>query len=200
MIEKIDYVSIRERLSLPLLRSLGRDDGVAVCDPVFLLDRSFWSEFAGRVTKSIPYLVVYDFDKSESLKSLVETIAVKFHLKVFNIGPYRLSYADKNFTLSGPKEFIRLIRDAQFVISNSFHATAFAIIFKVPFYVIKRKEAINERMESLLTDCGLSDRIVDIKNNISISSINYYETEQPLNKVIITSCSFIHKVIQNTSI
>ena len=55
-------------------------------------------------------------------------------------------------------------------------------------------------MESLLTDCGLSDRIVDIKNNISISSINYYETEQPLNKVIITSCSFIHKVIQNTSI
>lgn len=195
MISKLDFVSIRERSALLLLQSLGREDGVAVCDPVFLLERSFWSEFSGKVHESIPYMVVYDFEKSETVRRLAETIAVKCHLKIFNIGPYRLSYADKNYSLIGPRDFVRLIRDARFVISNSFHATAYAIIFQIPFYVVNRSEAINERMKSLLADFSLTDRIVNDSDNMPISIINYAKIEKCLNDEITRSKQFLSEVV-----
>lgn len=60
----------------------------------------------------------------------------------------------------GPLEFLDLVKNAEFIISNSFHATAFSIIFHKEFCVVKRKENINTRMIDLLKEVGLEDRMV----------------------------------------
>ena len=62
-------------------------------------------------------------------------------------------------------EFVNLILNAEAVVSNSFHATAFAIIFHKEFFVIERKERINTRVNDLLKVFGVEDRKMDhVKN------------------------------------
>lgn len=72
-----------------------------------------------------------------------------------------MRYADKNFKNAGPVDFIRMIKGCDCFISNSFHGTAFSIIFHKPFFVFNREKAkVNSRMQSLLQLFGLEDRIV----------------------------------------
>ena len=195
MLSHLDAISVRERSSLALLEALGRKDGTAVCDPVFLMDRAFWSRFAGKPTHNVrPYLVVYDFEQSESVRRIAERVAAEERLTICNIGPRKLSYAHRNYTSSGPKDFVRLIRDARFVLSNSFHATAFSMIFHVPFFIVKRSEAINERMQSLLTDCSLVHRIVECPDHLASFSVDYDNVEAHLNPVISESKRFIQSI------
>ena len=66
-----------------------------------------------------------------------------------------------NILNAGPSEFLSLITNASFIITNSFHGTAFSINFDVPFYtVVSEKKKNNNRMESLLDYVGLGKRIV----------------------------------------
>lgn len=58
-------------------------------------------------------------------------------------------------------EFVNLILNAEAVVSNSFHATVFAIIFHKEFFVIERKERINTRVNDLLKVFGVEDRKMD---------------------------------------
>ena len=72
----------------------------------------------------------------------------------------RKAYADINLPYIGPSQFIWLLQNAECVVTNSFHATAFSLIFKRPFWVVPRSENINARMEDLLASTGLSDRML----------------------------------------
>ena len=165
----IDAISIRERISLPLLTELGRKDGVAVCDPVFLLSKDEWNKTLSlekplfNVTEK--YLLVYLTDKGPQIERIAQEIKKKTGWKIYSVGAIKSQCADKSFTNAGPLDFVQLIRDAQFVISNSFHATAFSLIMETKFCVVNRADAINERMKSILEDYGLSDRLVSEYND-----------------------------------
>lgn len=174
MLKSIDRVSVREKSSLTLLTILGRPDGVAVCDPVFLLNKEHWEQLASRTLLSDkPYLLTYDTEGSALLKSIAKQIAFSKNLQIFSIGVSCSSVSNRSFPYAGPLDFLQLIRDASYVVSNSFHATAFSIIFEKDFCVIHRTEDINERMNSLLADYGLSSRMaVDFRQDL-LSPIHY---------------------------
>lgn len=173
MLQGFDAISIRERSSLPLLESLGRLDGVAVYDPVYLLSREQWNSLLPPSVIEEKYLLVYDTEHSEKLKNVAIRIAREKNLKIYNVSGFRLGYADKEYWASSPIDFVRLIRDAQYIISNSFHATSFSIIFQKDFCVINRSESINERMVSLLNELGLSDRMYIDDIPIILKSVSY---------------------------
>lgn len=83
----------------------------------------------------------------------------------------------------GPLEFVNLILNAEAVVSNSFHATAFAIIFHKEFFVIERKERINTRMNDLLKVFGVEDRKMDyVKKLQTAKKINWQRIEFILQK------------------
>ncbi len=161
-LRKLDNISIREKNGVAIVESLGLE-AVHVCDPVFLLEAAEWSAVCSDgVQPTEPYILIYDFEGSEEFKVLVVGLAEKMNLKLYSINNYaRCAYADRDFFKSGPSDFLSLIKNATLVISNSFHATAFAIIFGTRFYALPRlKEKVNSRMESLLATCGLEDRFV----------------------------------------
>lgn len=180
----IDCISIREKTSLPLLTSLGRPDGVAVCDPVFLLDKTQWQD----TIKAVPsvtkkYVLVYLTDKSAEIESIARGIKKATGWKIYAAGGIKAAYADRNFANAGPLEFVRLINDSQFVISNSFHATAFSLILEKNFCVVNRKEGINERMKSVLADYGLDDHMTSwlfekLLTDIDYRSVNIIKEEK----------------------
>ncbi len=195
MLQGLDCISLREKISLPLLSSLGRNDGVSVCDPVFLLSRKQWNELISTPMKyHESYLLVYDSGHSQRLKDAAIQIAKSRNLRIYNISAFRLSYADKDYWNSGPLDFVRLIRDAEFVMSNSFHATAFSLIFHREFCVVNRTEAINERMLSLLKQYGLQNRMLD-KQPIPTEVIDYNKVQKMIDEDIAASRAYLHDAL-----
>ena len=182
----IDAISIREKTLLPLLSELGRPDGVAVCDPVFLLSKEEWNKTLTNSeslsTYEEKYLLVYLTDKGKQIEKIAQEIKQKTGWKIYSVGGIKAQFVDKYFRNAGPFEFVHLIQNAQFVISNSFHATAFSIIMGTKFCVVNRADAINERMKSILEDYGLSNRLVykyedNLLEDIDINKIDTFSQQ-----------------------
>lgn len=196
-LKNLDYVSIREKISLPLLKSLGRMDGVAVCDPVFLLSKDEWKKQTDRCNIGLDYkyLLVYLTDKSEEIKQIALKIHKATGWKIYGVGPFRERWVHRNFVDAGPLDFVKLISKAQYVISNSFHATAFSLILERNFCVVNRKEGINERMKSILEDVGLGHRILSAFTSEQLEDIDYTEVNKKLFDVIDFSKTWLNKVL-----
>ena len=155
---RFDHISVREQSGLSVLHTLGIARASVVLDPVFLLARTQWEAMAKQPEKcKAPYLLVYDFDNSASIRDLAEKLAAAHGWKIYSI--FDLPYAARCFPLCGPEGFLGLIRGASFVLSNSFHATAFSVIFEKEFAVVERTENINTRMRDLTALLGLSDHM-----------------------------------------
>lgn len=173
-LKNFDAISIREKSALQLLSSLGRTDGVAVCDPVFLHSKAEWQELTADISGiSEKFVLVYLTDRSKQIEEIAKSIKKHTGWKILVVGAITQSWADRSLVNAGPLEFVRLINDAQYVISNSFHATAFSLIFEKTFCVVNRAEGINERMKSVLDQYGLSQRLVSKFDITILNSIDY---------------------------
>ena len=155
-LSRLDAIAVREKSGLAVLESMGLD-GEAVCDPVFLLDREDWKRLAVLPDEK-DYILVYDFDNSSVVANAAKALSEQTGKPIMSVFP--MFDADEVWNDMGPLEFLGAIKNASVVISNSFHATAFSLIFNKEFYVVEREEGINARMRDLLAEAGLSDRLV----------------------------------------
>ncbi len=195
-LKNFDAISVREESGVKLLKVLGYN-GVQVCDPVFLLDREKWNKLAFYDFSNQKYILVYDFESNPKIECLALRMAKRLRCKIYSIGPYRLSYADKNLIYYGPDAFVSAIRDAFCVISNSFHGSAFSILYHKDFFVVKREDGLNDRMLSFLEHYALSDRLVDenTSEDVLFSKIDYHDIEPLLQRDILFSKQFLHNNI-----
>lgn len=193
-ISRLDGVAIREKSGVEIVKDLGIENAINVVDPVFLLDKNEWDNIATE-TFNDKYILVYDFDKSNLVKQLATDIAKKMGYKIYTINADKPKYADKHFNLSGPKTFVSLVKNAEMVISNSFHAVVFSVIYNKNIAIVNRTENINTRMRDLLEDLNLKDRLVDDNYSIDelLMSIDYRET----NKIIDDKIGLSKKYIEN---
>ena len=147
---RFNRISVREKSGLTILERLGIKGGVQNDDPVFLLSTEQWNEIADGEGESENYLLVYDFFSDSRIKEKAKEIARDRQLRIFAICPIHQHYADKNFTTSGPETFVSLVKNASFVVTNSFHAIAFCMIFQKEFCFIERPDGLNERITDLV--------------------------------------------------
>ena len=192
-VSNLDYISVREKSGLNILKDLGVSNAIQVLDPVFLLDRDKWSSIEKKLNIDEKYILIYDFDLNPTILSSAKKIAKERNWKIYSI--LKNKNCDRSFYNEGPSAFIYLIRNAQLIISNSFHATAFSIIFKKNFLVFNRNEAINTRMKDLLEMFGLETRIVD-ENNIPSLNISYKLISNNIEEEINKSKEYIQNVLK----
>lgn len=154
-------VSVREYQGLDILNKMGIN-GTWVLDPVFLLSVDKWKKLMSDFKKTEPYLLVYDFEGNSLLETFAKNYAKQKGLKIYSItDTYPRLYADRNFNSAGPKEFLSLIYNCDAFVSNSFHGTAFSIIFHKPVFVFNRhRHKVNSRMQSLVKLFGLENCII----------------------------------------
>ncbi|WP_051556410.1 polysaccharide pyruvyl transferase family protein [Alkalihalobacterium bogoriense] len=197
-VNNLDYISVRESSGVKLLEKMGIKDVVNVVDPAFLLNRNDWNNLA-QTKLSERFLVVYDFEDSEIIKEIALSISKLRKCKIYAIGSTKVSYAHKSFIYDGPDVFISLIRDANFVISNSFHSIVFSIIFEKDFAIVNRKEAINTRMRDLLRALNLEDRLITNSFNEDLlnESIDFDDCREIMANKIEVSKKFLQKVLDH---
>ena len=188
LIRNLNAISVREKSSMDLLVSLGCENVKNVVDPTLLFDSSFWDEYATipEDYKNKRYILSYQIGDSGKNRDIAKKIAKSYGCKLIalpgisKLQLYDFQYADKNILSASPSEFLGLIKNAECVVTDSFHACVFSIIFQKDFYALdrykkKEKDSMNCRIYDLLSLFGLDDRLV-LDNKVickKIKSINY---------------------------
>lgn len=160
-------------------------------DPVFLLDKQEWERLCKKESES--YVLVYDFDNNAEIEKTAKRFANEKNSKIYSV--LKCEYADKVFEKFGPKEFVSLIYNAECVVSNSFHATAFSIILQKDFYVFNRNWKINTRMHDLVVDFNLKERLIEKKPD-KLDEIDWQKIEKIYIEKVKQSKEFINEFLK----
>lgn len=166
-------ISVRERSSIPLLRQITEKEIRVVVDPVLLLPETEWNDLVRENNNNQKYILCYLLADSIAQRVAVRKLARKLHLPIVTF-PHILQNAVRKCDLffgdirdytSGPREFLGLIKNAEFVITDSFHACVFSMIFRTPFAVFERDKAnrkgnMNSRIYDFLEEYHLERQLV----------------------------------------
>ena len=167
---EIPHLSVRETAGAAMIRELTGRQAQVVLDPVFLVEPDDWAEFGESVLR-LPrsYLLCYFLESDSYMRDRALSIARALGLQPVMVPVHArdMNSVDSEFERPsgvGPREFIDLVRRASFVCTDSFHGTAFAILFNRPFYTFRRYDnlyqvANHSRIDSILRITGLGDRV-----------------------------------------
>lgn len=196
-ISNLDVISVRESSSKNVLKAIGIDNDIHhVCDPAFLLESNQWDSIAAQFKKKDNYILIYDFDNNENIRNVAIKIAKERNLKIYSVNLGKFPYADKNFKTVGPDMFLALIKNSDYVITNSYHAVVFSIIYRKEFLVIGRKEAINIRMQDLMCYLHIQDRFLQDSTSINLHVLNDVDYDL-LEKLISSSKIFLDNALKS---
>lgn len=192
-LSRLDYLSVRESSGVEIIERLGIPGAVQVLDPVFLLSREAWSAIEQKPEHMEPYVLLYDFDRNPEMVRFAQKLAAEHGWKVYSILP--CEKCDRCFSQEGPRMFVGLVHHAEFVVSNSFHATAFSLIFQKQFVVFNRREGINTRMRDLAYLSGTGNRLISQYKSTDLGMIHYGLVQHKLDSAIENSKDYIAMVL-----
>lgn len=163
----IPNLSVREESGVSIIKELTNKDATHLIDPTLVLDESKWDkclELQEVVSDSEKYILAYFLNEpSEYAKECIKKLAQKKKLKVIAL-PYQREVTDWfDFAPdAGPVEFVQYVKNASYVCTDSFHGTAFAVNYKVPFYTFERQYGSagkqSSRLVSFLKLVSLEER------------------------------------------
>ena len=163
-ISEVRFLSVREDSGVKLIQELCGRKALHLLDPTLLLDGDTWRHKLQIPSQEEVYILAYFLDApSEKAKSCISLLKDKLNCKVIAI-PYE--HEDMNFAdmivPAGPLDFLRLVDNATYVVTDSFHGTAFSINLHTPFYVFDRNygsaHSQSSRVVSLLKMLQLLER------------------------------------------
>lgn len=165
LLKLFNRITVREKSGIELCKKhLSICDIYHVLDPTMLLDKSYYEDLLSYANvKDHPgNIFIYILDLNREKKILIDEIVKDRDGMPFEVGA---KYSDINSPLNERiqppvEEWLKGFVDAKFIITDSFHACVFSIIFQKPFVVISNKERGNDRFISLLQDFHLSDRLI----------------------------------------
>lgn len=167
LVKTFNKVSVREKSGIVLCKKYLGIDAVHVLDPTMLLNKEDYTLLINKTkTQSIQgNIFCYVLDKNETKTNFIEKIANETNYKTFSI-----SVGDN---IQPPVEkWLKGFADAKMIITDSFHACVFSIIFNKPFLVLGNKERGQERIISLLNLFDLKDCFVLDMNNFNFKDYN----------------------------
>lgn len=164
-IENFDFISVREEKSREQLIGEGLKNVHCVLDPVFLMDSQYYRNqmLANQYGE---YILVYFMSENILKRKSVEKIHLHFGLKVISFGGFKKKCdCDLFIRDAGVEDFLTLIDNAKFIITDSFHCISFSLIFNKQFCYIPAKDS-SMRIENLLQYVDLEERIINNIDNI----------------------------------
>lgn len=177
-----DAVSVREQSGVKICQeTFGRLDCELVVDPTLLVDPNFYAEAAAPAGLTSPNVLTYLLDESETRLRVVETVksVIGPDVGIRALSPY--GSAEK-VSIS---EWLRAFMDADFVVTDSYHGTIFAILARKNFITIGNPHRGIDRFLTLLGKLGLKERLVlddHLENVVSLvtTPIDYAQVDEIL--------------------
>ena len=168
-IESYSHISVREKSGIDIVQALTNKEVSMVCDPTLLLTKEDWSALAEQSDYKIegPYILVYvlsyAYNPYPEINAIIERVQQELGLPLILLDAPIMDMKFKNARFikdAGPLDFLHLVQHASFIITTSFHGTAFALNFGIPFYsVIRDRSGFDTRMMDLI-DAVKADRAI----------------------------------------
>lgn len=160
-IRELDYCSLREANSAEYISKLTGVKTECVCDPVFLPERSVYERMASKRISEKKYVLVYSIVKNCKMLETAKAFAKEHGLELIEICQTKdRKCTHKQYTNLGPDKFISAIKHAEYVFTNSFHGTAFSLIFEKELFAFENRER-GTRITNILEKASLISRLVD---------------------------------------
>ena len=202
LLSHFNSVSVREESGIRLCREyLGREDVICLCDPTILLTQE---EYEEHITPDIPSykgnLFVYCLDVNKKLDALVSRISKEKGLTPFSIdSKFYPNYSTDECVKASVESWIRAFNDAEFIITDSFHACVFSLIFHKPFVAIGNTDRGMARFESLLTVFRQTQRLLYSADDDFSDSIYLYVdgADETLSQLRSKSIVFLENGLSN---
>ena len=159
LLRHVDAVSLREESAVPYVERLYGAPVSAAPDPVFFLGKKDWRQLE-RLPDRQGYILLYATERDEGLCRCARELSQEKGLPVVELKDRKWTPAEEfqvDYT-AGPAEFLGYIDQADYVVTNSFHAAAFSIIFEKQFLVFLHS-TLGARLQNVLQLHGLEDRL-----------------------------------------
>lgn len=187
-LNRLNYISVREDKGVEIVKTLINREATLVCDPTMLLTREEWLQIQEQepIIKD-RYILCYFLGKNIEHRKFAERLKAKTGCKIVSLNhadeyvKYSDKFADETPYDVGPKEFLNLIRNAEYICTDSFHGTVFSLINNKKFFTFERysskngKISTNSRIYSLLGIMNLQNRV--LKGNEDIEKVLNYEID-----------------------
>lgn len=201
---KFDFTSVREKSGRAIVYDLIKKNAEVVLDPVFLLTPSEWTNIANPPTIKDKYILCFVIMQDPpGFINFCRHIAKLTGYKLVRIAnpKYRIETGIKVIASAGPNEFLGLFKNASIVITNSFHGTAFSIIYQKPFFTWLYNNDRDIRLQEITGRLGLIERLVSEKSkypvNLQELEIDYTPIFKSLNSEREKSLSFLKSSLKD---
>lgn len=201
LLAEFDAVSVRERDAIDLIDNYLSIRPEWVLDPTFLLGRNDYMELINNLdsTKENIGLFSYILDDNAGIRNMINKIALENCLSITDLRAHIVQNpSSKSANILKPVEYwLKCFRDAELIVTDSFHACIFSIIFEKKFLVVKNSNRGTSRFETLLSLFNLEKNIVtDYSANISLRDVTApNNAEILLNKMRKVSVNFLQKAL-----
>lgn len=201
LVRRFDCITARESRLQAVLKELYQLDVPVVCDPVLLLQRKEWEQLScGDAPMQGPYIFCYALGRYDEVNRCLEQLKQRTGLPVVTICQNSVCriHSDTVIRDAGPVEFLRYLKNSDFVVCNSFHGTVLSTLFEKNFYSIVNP-ASPSRIVDYLDKIGLKDRIYHPDSDVSVEPINYQEAYQKIQRFSEQSKKILQAMIEDQS-
>ena len=199
-IAALDSLSVREKAGRDYIANEFGRDAKIVCDPTMLLDAKEWTSLeVPYPTEKNEYILYYTVDSSNTLLKFAKELSKKTGLRLIYVGGNfvrAMKNKDKNFEYAvdiSPSQWLWLVHNARYVVTNSFHGTAFSTIFRKSLYLEYPWRA-HSRIDQIVSMFGAEDPV--IKEGVcEPRDLNYSEFETGLVQLRGESMDYLKKAL-----
>lgn len=209
----IRHISVREKSGQKIVARLTGRRVPVVADPTLLFDGKEWMD----VQKEKPliegdYIFCYFLGNNPQHRKFASRLAEKTGCRIValpHIDEYVRSdegYADETPWAVGPGDFLNLVRNAQWVLTDSYHCTAFSMQYERMFFTFRRyhrktRQSTNSRLDTLLEQCGISERLLTGEEEISACtelSIDFADVRKRIERLRKYSWKYLESALEDT--
>ena len=195
-LKRFRALSVRETPGQKVVEELTQRDVSLVCDPTFLVSAEEWYALERpHPAATEPYILYYTIRSSACLWNQCKAFAKEKGLKIVVVGGNLLKkwkQKDRKIVYAmniGPEEWLYLLHHAQYVVTNSFHGTAFSVNFHKDFY-LEMSSLTNSRLQQIVDALGLCDRVIG-ENHWNDNMIDYESVDQRLSPLRLSSMEYL---------
>lgn len=193
LLGEFECLSVRESSGVNIIKEVCNKDATVVLDPTMLLDKTEWRKLAlygkkrARNFKGILcYVMPGDKEVTETIEYVAQQLHKKTGLPIMRLGLKEYEVLKHGYEQcdiwAGPLDFVSYFNNAEYVVTNSFHGTAFSLVFEKKFYVIindklKEEQSLQERVLSILDKVNANEAIITTsQKDVSEEAILDYNT------------------------
>lgn len=184
MLERFEFLTVREKSAVNLLNKMDITKVYQVLDPTLMLCKDEWLSLVDKSVKKKGYILVYQVHNNKKMEKYAKKLA-----KIKGLPLVRVSNSfahclrgGKFEYLPSPGKFLSLINNADYIVTDSFHATVFSLNFEKPLSIVNSGKT-NTRIQSILESTGLENRQISNYDDFSqlAIEINFDDVREKLN-------------------